>query len=387
MALLYDKMKEKSKRVLILTTAFLPLTGGSEIAVFEITRRLPNIFFDIATAKIKKGLPEEEDRDHIKIRRFGWGSNFDKFLLPLFCFIKYRKLVADGHYNYIHAYQASFGGIGAWLLKLACPRVKFVLTLQEGKDLGNQTGLVRFFRRLINKRADLITAISQYLADYASTEGGPTPICVIPNGVDFEKFQIAVPEPKLKELRERLGLKGDERVVISISRLVEKNGLRYLLLAFKILRDELKRVKLLLVGEGPESKILTRLSSQLDLGNSVLFLGNIKHDNLPAYLQLADVFVRPSLSEGLGNAFLEAMAAGVPVIGTAVGGITDFLTDGQTGLLCLPRDPEDIAKKMNQLLADQVLAGRVKNRAANLAREKYNWEIIAKRFNSIYCGQ
>jgi len=85
------------------------------------------------------------------------------------------------------------------------------------------------------------------------------------------------------------------------------------------------QTKLIIIGSGELEDSLKSLADRLDLGQNVIFLGDINHDDLPRYLSVGDVFVRHSLSEGLGNAFLEAMACGIPVIGTPVGGIVDFI--------------------------------------------------------------
>ena len=114
---------------------------------------------------------------------------------------------------------------------------------------------------------------------------------------------------------------------------------------------------------------------------------------MPQYLSAADVFARPSLSEGLGSAFLEAMAAGLPVIGTAVGGIPDFLKDpsthsGQaTGLFCNVNDPWDLAEKIKTLLTDRELRTKLIDNGRKLVAEKYDWDIIAEKFEEIYTKQ
>jgi len=87
-------------------------------------------------------------------------------------------------------------------------------------------------------------------------------------------------------------------------------------------------------------------------------------------LALADVFVRPSLSEGLGNVFLEAMAAGLPIIGTPVGGILDFLKDGETGLFCRIKNPKSIAEKIKEILSDDRLREKLIQNGQKLAEEK-----------------
>jgi glycosyltransferase involved in cell wall biosynthesis len=100
-------------------------------------------------------------------------------------------------------------------------------------------------------------------------------------------------------------------------------------------------------------------------------------------LRRAQVFVRPSLSEGFGSAFLEAMASGVPVVASARGGITDFVSDGRTGLFCDPEEPRDIADKLIRLLTDARLRGHLRVNGLKLARE-YDWDHIAEQMGDLY---
>jgi glycosyltransferase involved in cell wall biosynthesis len=129
----------------------------------------------------------------------------------------------------------------------------------------------------------------------------------------------------------------------------------------------------------------------LKLEKRVKFLGLVEHDRLPLVLRACDVFIRPSLSEGLGSSFLEAMAAGLPVIATPVGGIPDFLFDPETdpdkeptGLFCQVRDPKSIAEKVEQLVSSQELRNRLIANGKELVQEKYDWELIAKKMNNIF---
>lgn len=123
-----------------------------------------------------------------------------------------------------------------------------------------------------------------------------------------------------------------------------------------------------------------------DLGiqRHVLFAGSVPNEQLPAYLAIADVFIRPSRSEGLGISFLEAMAAGVPVIGTPVGGIPDFLKDGETGLLCQSNDPTSLARAIDRLFGDERLRTSIVERARALMEKDYRWKSIAQNYDRIF---
>ena len=116
----------------------------------------------------------------------------------------------------------------------------------------------------------------------------------------------------------------------------------------------------------------------------VIFLGHIDHDSLPRVLKAADVFVRPSRSEGLGNAFLEAMAVGLPVVGAKVGGIVDFIKDRATGLLAAPDNAPELSQAINELRQDANLRHSLSRAGQSLAKTKYDWNIIAQAYKNIY---
>ena len=371
-------MPEKStpRRVLILTTAYLPQVGGSELAIKNITDRLPGIYFDLITSRSSKNLPEYEKIGNVNVYRVGNSIGLSTFLLPksffpIAVFFKAYQLIRKyGQYNIIHAYQASQAAGGGWLLKIKYPKIPFMVTVQEGKVLNKQPLLVRFFRYLIFQRTDVVTVISNYLARYVKSQNPKIPISVIPNGVDLDKFRHI--------------LNSDENTVITVSRLVSKNGVGDVVKAMAIVKKEVSNAKLVIVGSGPLEKEIRQSVKNLDLENHVVMVGFQSPENVAGYLSRAKVFVRPSLSEGLGSAFLEAMAVGLPVIGTAVGGIPDFLKDGQTGLFCNVGDPQDLAEKIKILLTDRELSEKFIDNGRKLVTEKYDWNIIAWKFRKIY---
>jgi glycosyltransferase involved in cell wall biosynthesis len=166
---------------------------------------------------------------------------------------------------------------------------------------------------------------------------------------------------------------------------VEKNGIRHLVDAIKLLITNYQSpIKLLILGSGSlENKLKTQVKN-LKLEKSVLFLGDIPNEKVPQYLAIADVFARPSLSEGLGTAFLEAMACGVPIIGTRVGGIPDFLVERETGLFCEAKNPQNIAEKIKILLDDENLRQKLIANGRKLVEEKYDWNKIAVQMKDIF---
>ena len=391
-------------RVLIFSTAYLPLIGGAEIAVKEITGRIKDIEFDLITARLDRVLPRQEKIGRVNVFRVGFGTKLDKFLLPFFGFFKALSLNRKNNYSVAWSIMASQGSLAASFFKMFFSEKKLLLNMQEGDEeehlkryaLDNEA-LFKIFvqpiHRLAIKKADYITAISASLKKRAVSSGARCEIAIVPNGVDINKFSIFLPTGQagnfqfsINELKKKLGIENDEKVIITVSRLVKKNGIEDLIRAMELLLKEKPepKCKLLVIGGGELEGRLKELSEELNLKERILFLGSVPHNEVPRYLWISDVFIRPSLSEGLGNVFLEAMAAGIPVIATPVGGIPDFLVDGETGLFCRPGNPESIKDRLNHLLNDGDLLERLILNGKKKVKEKYNWTLIAEEYSQIF---
>jgi len=205
---------------------------------------------------------------------------------------------------------------------------------------------------VILEKVDYVTAISSFLLIKVREMGYRGKAEIIPNGVDLNRFAN-------KDLRIKNG-----QAIISVSRRVHKNGIDILEKAFEIVKKKFPDAELRIISDA-------------------------KHEDVPRYLHEAYVFVRPSRSEGLGISFLEAMAAGLPIIATSVGGIRDFLIDRETGLEIKVDDPEDLAKKIELLFTDKALRERLVKNGLKLVEEKYQWSKIARDMNKIFlelCG-
>jgi glycosyltransferase involved in cell wall biosynthesis len=373
-------------RILIFSTAYFPLVGGAEIAIKEITDRLKHHQFDLITSCFSKNNAKEEKMENIAVYRVGLGMKFDKYLLPILGFLKAKKLFKKNKYSLIWSINASQAGLAALFSKMKSPKLPFLLTLQEGSSeqrIFRRRWIVWPLFKLIFKKADYIQTISKHLANFGKKMRAHCPIEVVPNGVNIEKFEkiLKTSEQERQRLRTELHIKDEEKVIITVSRLALKNAIEDLIQSLKYLSLP---VKLLILGTGFEEKKLSNLSKKLDLENKVLFLGLVPPDEVPKYLAISDVFVRPSISEGLGNVFLEAMAAGVPIIGTPVGGIPDFLKNGETGLFCQVRSPKSIAEAIKKILEDKNLRDKLIENGKKLVEENYSWDNIAVKMNKIF---
>ncbi len=361
-------------RILLFSTAYLPHIGGSELAIQHIADRLLDFDIDLVTGKLDGSDATMEQMGRIRVFRAGgrWSRLtlvLPKLLMPLAMALTALRLTRRHAYTLMHAYQASQAAVAASVVKIVNPSLPFILTLQEGKDLGRQSWLTRSIRTLIIRRADSITAISTYLAIFAR-EYTAAPVKIIPNGVDINAMKL----PNVVR---------DTRSIMTVSRLVEKNNVGNLIRAVALVRGTLPDVRLVIIGSGRLRGELERCASDLNISDAVEFVGSVPHHQLGAYLASAGVFARPSLSEGLGSAFLEAMGARVPVVASAVGGIPDIVHEGHTGLLCDPQNPEDIARAIIRLMTDTELRQRITEEAYQFV-QRYDWSVIAQQMGELY---
>jgi glycogen synthase len=219
------------------------------------------------------------------------------------------------------------------------------------------------------RRADAVIVLTQRLADRLVAEDlAPGRVHVIPSGVDLRRFAGRLPDPAPDLPRPR---------VLFVGRLAGQKGVSTLLDAVPLLRS---RAVVVLVGDGPQRPALERQAGRLGRGR-VRFQGLVAHAEVPAWLAAADVLVLPSVYEELGSVLLEAMAAGLPVVASAVGGIPEAL--GAAGRLVPPHDPAALAGAVDELLDDPALAARL-GEAARRRATAFSWDALAGRVLEVY---
>jgi glycosyltransferase involved in cell wall biosynthesis len=204
---------------------------------------------------------------------------------------------------------------------------------------------------------------------------------VIPNFVHLKEITIlSTNEKQTKRLH--LDLKTDQFVIISIGRLEVPKGFSTLLEAIRIVKEKFHDLILLLVGEGSLRTQLQQLAVELKIQNEVRFLGVRK--DVYVLLQLSDIFVMSSWWEGMPIALLEAGACGLPAIASAVGGITEIVSEGVNGLLVPPQDSEALALRIIDLLTKPDLRHRMGIRARKIIEEKFSSDVVGYQLGGLY---
>jgi glycosyltransferase involved in cell wall biosynthesis len=291
------------------------------------------------------------------------------------------RLMKEKHIHVVRAHKYSssmYGRIAAWLA-----RVPVVITSVHGnyrKDLRHER---RIANKLLAKITDRIVAMSESIRQDIITYDNidPAKVVIIRNGVDTVLFS---PEATPSDLREELGLKDDETVIGFAGRLVPAKGLAHLIGAFDGLRTETGQVKLLIVGCGQLMEPLKKMTHEKGLSNDIIFLG--ERTDIPQLLGVMDIFVMPSIAEGLPNALLEAMAAAKPVVVTSAGGMAEIIQNGINGLVVPVADEAALLKGLKNLVKNRSFAQALGAAARQTIEKAYSIKTTARAWEDLYVG-
>ena len=204
---------------------------------------------------------------------------------------------------------------------------------------------------------------------------GNNKVLVIPNGFNSQLF---FPADKT-EARRLLKLPQDKKLILNVASLTPLKGHSYLIDAIKKIKEMRNNIMIVIIGEGALRKTLQKRIEQYNLEDCVKLVGAKPHKEIPLWMNAADIFVLPSLSEGNPTVMFEALGVGLPFVGTAVGGVPEVITSEDYGLLCPPADPECLAEKILIALEKEWDREKIREYA-----EQFTWDNIAKKILKVY---
>jgi len=230
---------------------------------------------------------------------------------------------------------------------------------------------------------DAFVAVSAFVKESAMRNLGlnADKITVIPNSVDIEEFRN-VRRESANGKREELGILPQEKVILTVGRLDPPKGHRFLFLAMGDILRAVPELKLLVVGDGPSRSSLEALARDLGIAANVVFTG-VRSD-VRELLALAQVFVLPTLSEGMPVTLLESLASGVPAVASRIGPTEEVIEDGVSGLLVPPRSPQALADAVLVLLQNSERAKAMAERGRLLVDEKFSARGCADALAGLY---
>jgi glycosyltransferase involved in cell wall biosynthesis len=389
------------KRVLLFTLTYHPFIGGAEVAVKEVTDRISEeeYHFDMITLRLRSELPKFERFGHIDMFRVGFtkrgatvsdAKNFplslNKYIYPAWAFLYAVVLHRRKPYDAVMSTMTSYASFSALFFKLCFPGIPYIVRSDDGDPFEHYERKTRLLGPLFTwlfSKADGAVAAATHLARQIKRLGFKGEVVVVPNGVNAKHFSQEYTFAEIKDVQDSLGKKEGDVFLITTSRLVKKNATDDVIKAMKLLPEN---IYFLVYGLGPDEAMLRALAKSEGVEKRVRFMGQLSHADMPKYLKACDIFIRPSLSEGFGISFVEAMVAEIPVIATQAGGIADYLYDSElnrdkmpTGYVVDMKDPEGIARQVKHCLEDTALRAKIISNAKTLAMERYDWNRIAKQ--------
>lgn len=342
--------------------------AGTEIATYNLAGHLARRGHEVhVITSHDADLPElsEENGFYIhriallKIRFIGIVTFWAKI------FLKIRKIKPD----IVHSQSLSIS-IPAWAAKkfLKIPYVVW----GQGSDIYLPELFTRMTSKPILQDADALLALTEDMKK-KMREIHNREIFVVPNGVDLERFKISSGGKK----------KGNAKTIVFVGRLYPIKGVQYLIEAMAVVHREMPDVKLVLVGDGVERSRLVELSKRLNLNDCIKFEGQVPQAKIPQIMHQADVFALSSLSESFGIVNIEAMAAGLPIVATNVGGIPYIVEEGVNGYLVKAKNPDAIAARILILLQNDEIHEKMSANNREKA-ELYTWDKVAGTVERIY---
>ena len=352
--------KYRKINILYLLTSFS--IGGAEKVVARTAKKIYRTKYNIIVAALTRGsgqlIPELESAG-VQVIDLGMRFKYDITVIwKLYSLLKREQI------DLIYAYMLHPILLGTIIGKVS--KIPIILhSLRNTPQAENSLRLKLY--RIASRYSDMTTTVSEAVRlRYRNIS--KSRLVTIYNGINIDQYSC-----------ERKPLTDCRTVIGCTGRLHEKNGHTYLIEAASILDN--RKLCYRFVGSGEEGAKLKKLVIQKHLDDHIYFAGY--RSDIPQQLAMLDIYVQSSVEEGLPNSVLEAMASGLPIVATDVGGTSEAIIDGKTGLLIPPRDPNEIAEKINYLIDNPDIARQIGENAKAYVREKFSIESMVEQTDKL----
>lgn len=376
-------------KILEFTPYFVPYIGGQEKYVENLCKYLVRSghVVTVITSNIPKGNKYEVNNGIKIFRYFCLGTILRNPITPGFIFLKSK--IESHDIVHIHNEHSTSAFLAA-VYRLHT-NVPLVVTchgqLKFGDSIKNFIEKIysRLFGKMIFKISDLIIALSESDKKYIISLGIPSKkIKVMPNAIDIYQYQSGqIKDIEFHNFKNKYNL-SDKKIVLFVGQIIKRKGIEYLLKAIPIILKNYSNNAILFVfiGNGVMLIDAKKLCCSLGIENHVLFLSNVNNKDLKKFYLISDIFVLPSLSEGLPTVILEAMYFGVPVIASDIPGINDYFSD--TAILVPPRDEQEIAYSILSILTDKKDVKELSRKGREFIDSKFSWDKIAQEYECLF---
>lgn len=371
-------VKNNSQNVVMVISQFYPLLGGAEVQAQRLATALlaRGVNVSVLTRRLH-GVPTYEVVDNVPVYRaiqtaplpLLWGVCF---MVSVFIFLYRRRK----EYTIIHCHiLQEFQTVVALFFKNIFKKKVIVKMSSSGKTsdirLLKRSLRGRLFFRWIKKVDAVVSVCKQSSLELLNGGFPEESIVEIPNGVDLHTFVPRSPRSR-----------PEGTTITFVGRLDRYKGVGFLLEAFKRVLARISTARLVIVGTGPDETLLKKTVARLQMQRSVHFKG--RQEDVGAVLTDTDIFVLPTLSEGMSNVLLEAMSCGLPVVATSVGGNCDLIRHRQNGILVPPGDVPALSEALMEMLDNTALAQQLGDEARKTVQDHYSLECITDRYLNLY---
>jgi glycosyltransferase involved in cell wall biosynthesis len=267
--------------------------------------------------------------------------------------------------------------------RLGIPHVATLHTMEQPPRHSRAMWRQRFFYRSLNRSCDQVISVSQSVREHHLTRSGldPGKVVTIHNGIDTQPFTCRN-QAEREAVRRSLNIPSDAPVITAVAVLRPAKGVQHLIDALPTMMQAVPEIRLLVVGSGPNEPALRTQAGALGVAERITFTGH--RDDVPRLLTASDLFVLPTLRDSLPTVIIEAMAAGTPVVASDVGGVSEMIEDGVTGLLVPPSDPSKLADACLRLLNQPKLSSSIAQAARHAANQRFGIDVHVKRVTEVY---
>jgi glycosyltransferase involved in cell wall biosynthesis len=364
-----------NKRRLMLITHDLAI-GGLQQVVVNICRTIDREYFDVSVLCLRELGPFTPEIEKLGIKVFCIPQK--KTGVDYFSFLKVAKILRQQQIEIIHTHntQPFIDGVIGGLIA----GVNTMIHTDHARDFPDKKRYMFaewLMSHFVYKVVGVSEHTSQNLIRYEKISPGK--IVTIYNGIDGSKYDIVIDK---KKKRSELGIRGNDPIIGLGVRLTDQKGLTFLLQAMPELIKRFPGITLIIAGEGPLENDLKKEASALGINDNVMFIG--PRLDMPELLQLFDLYVLPSLWEGLPMVLLEAMAARCPIVATDVGGNASAITNGINGSLVKPKAPKALSDEIARVLSSPDILEKYRLNGAATFQNNFDARVMTKKYEKLY---